>query len=146
MGRADEATGVRAGGTARAWVLGLQGVTLVGVAAGVQGFLSGAFEPLVADLGDALAVVDGPVLPAAALVVVVGVPHATALVLVLRRSSRAPAAAAATGGLLAAWVLAQLPLIGWTSPVQWAFATVGLVECAAALRWRALAARDVARA
>ena len=116
--------------------IALQAVTVLGAAAGVQGFLSGAFSPLVDQLHDALAIVNGPVLPALALGGLVGLPHAVALVLGLRRHRRAPLAGAAVGGALAVWVAAQLPLIGLTSPVQWVFLGVGVAELAASELWR----------
>jgi hypothetical protein len=49
-----------ASSTARRWALALEGLTTVGVVAGIQGFLTGQFDPLV----DQLPVVDGPVVPA----------------------------------------------------------------------------------
>jgi len=116
---------------ARRWAIALEGLTAVGAVAGVQGFLTGAFDPLV----DRLTFVDGPVVPALALAVCVGVPQGTALVLGLRRHALAPQAALGAGVVLTGWVLAQLPLIGWESPVQWAFFAVGLAETAAAARW-----------
>ncbi|MDC7121981.1 hypothetical protein OMK64_10575 [Cellulomonas fimi] len=123
------------GRAARRWVLGLSTFTLVGVVAGVQGFLSGAFAPLVDDLQDVLRLT-GPVVPAVALAVLVGVPQLVVLMTALRRAAGAPTVAVLGGALLAGWVAAQLPLVGWTSPVQWAFAAVGLAECVAGLRWR----------
>jgi hypothetical protein len=120
---------------ARRWSLALDGLTVVGAVAGVQGLLSGAFDPLV----DQLTFVDGAVVPALALGVCVGVPQAVALTLGLRRHPRAPDAGLGAGVVLTGWVLAQLPLIGWTSPVQWAFFAVGAGETAAALLWRARA-------
>ena len=116
---------------ARRWTLALEGFTTVGAVAGVQGFLSGQFAPLV----DQLPIVDGPVLPAAALGLCIAVPQGAALVLGLRRHPRAAQAGLAAGLVLTGWVLAQLPLIGWTSPVQWVFVAVGVGETAAAARW-----------
>lgn len=116
---------------ARAWTLALEGVTTVGALAGVQGFLSGQFETLV----DQLPVVDGPALPAVALGLCVAVPQGVALVLGLRHHPRAAPAGLAAGLVLTGWVLVQLPLIGWGSPVQWVFFAVGLGESAAAARW-----------
>lgn len=116
---------------ARRWSLVLEGATAAGAVAGVQGFVSGQFEPLVAQLP----FVEGPLLPAAALASCVAVPQAAALVLGLRRSPRAPRAALGVGLVLTGWVLAQLPMIGWGSPVQWVFFTVGLAEVTAASRW-----------
>lgn len=55
----------------------------------------------------------------------------------LRRSAVAPVVAVVGGGALTGWVVAQLPLVGWTSPVQWTFAAVGVIECVAGLRMRA---------
>lgn len=125
--------------------MALQAVTVLGAAAGVQGFLSGAFDPLVDQLHDALALVDGPVLPAVALGGLVGVPHLAALVLGLRRDARAPVAGAVVGAMLAGWVVAQLPLIGLTSPVQWVFLGVGVVELATADLWRRRVSRGASR-
>ncbi|MEZ0448912.1 hypothetical protein [Cellulomonas sp. ICMP 17802] len=122
---------VRVAPAGRRWALALEGVTVVGAVAGVQGFLSGQFGPLV----DQLTFVDGPAVPALALGICVGLPQATALVLGLRRHPRAALASLGAGLLLTGWVLAQLPLIGWGSPVQWAFFAVGLGESAAAARW-----------
>jgi len=121
----------REGAAARRWSLVLEGVTAAGAVAGVQGFVSGQFEPLVAQLP----FVDGPMLPAAALASCVAVPQAVALVLGLRRSPRASHAALGVGLVLTGWVLVQLPMIGWGSPVQWVFFAVGLAEVAAAGRW-----------
>lgn len=117
---------------ARRCAIALAGLTTVGALAGVQGFLSGEFDPLV----DRLTFVDGPLVPAVALAMCVGVPQGAALVLGLRRHARAPQAALGAGVVLTGWVVAQLPLIGWESPVQWAFFAVGLAETAAAARWR----------
>ena len=128
------------GRAARRWVVGLSAFTLVGVVAGVQGFSSGAFAPLVADLEEVLPLT-GPVVPAVALAVLVGVPQAVVLVSALRRATAAPRAAAVGGAALAGWVAAQLPLVGWTSPAQWAFAAVGVAECIAGMRMRAARAR-----
>lgn len=116
---------------ARRWALALEGVTAVGAVAGVQGFLSGQFDLLVAQLS----FVDGPVLPAVALGLCVGVPQAVALAAGLRHHPRAAGASLAAGLALTGWVLAQLPLIGWSSPVQWVFFAVGLGETTAAARW-----------
>lgn len=116
---------------ARRWALALDGVTAVGAVAGVQGFLSGQFDPLVAQL----TFVDGPAVPALALGLCVGLPQAVALTLGLIRHPRASEAALGAGVVLTGWVLAQLPLIGWTSPVQWTFFAVGVGESAAALVW-----------
>ena len=129
----DQARDVRArqNPAARRWSLVLEGVTAAGAVAGVQGFVSGQFEPLVAQLP----LVEGPLLPAAALASCVAVPQAVALVLGLRRSPRAPQAALGVGVVLTGWVLAQLPMIGWGSPVQWVFFAVGVAEVAAAGRW-----------
>jgi len=110
-------------------------VTAIGAAAGVQGFLSGSFDELVAQLEGRLNIVDGPMLPAAALGLLVAVPQTGALVLALRRHPRAAAAGVGVGAGLTAWVAAQLPLIGWGSPVQWAFVVIGLAEATAATMW-----------
>lgn len=116
---------------ARRWTLALEGLTTVGAIAGVQGFLAGQFGPLV----DQLPLVEGPVLPATALASCVAVPQGAALVLGMRRATRAPHAALGAGVLLTGWVLVQLPLIGWTSPVQVVFFAVGVAEVAAATGW-----------
>lgn len=121
---------------ARLTTFSLEAITAVGAVAGVQGFLSGAFDPLVDQLHDAWPLVDGRVLPAVALAGLVGLPQAGALVLGLRRHPRAADAGLVAGGVLAVWVLAQLPLIGWTSPIQWVFAGVGVSEVIAAGIWR----------
>ncbi|MFC4615132.1 hypothetical protein ACFO3K_10455 [Cellulomonas algicola] len=131
------------GRAARRWVVGLSAFTLVGVVAGVQGFLSGAFAPLVDDLEQVLPLT-GPVVPAVALAVLVGVPQTVVLVTALRRTADAPVVAAVGGAALTGWVAVQLPLVGWTSPVQWAFAAVGVVECVAGLRMRAARAGTAA--
>lgn len=115
--------------------LALEAVTALGAAAGVQGFLSGAFDPLVDQLHGAWPLVDGRVLPAVALGALVGLPQAAALVLGVRRHRWAPGLGVAVGAALTAWVTLQLPLIGWTSPVQWAFVAVGVAEVAAAAVW-----------
>ncbi len=101
----------------------------------MQGFLSGAFDPLVAQVGERLTLVDGPVIPALALGLLIAVPQAVALVLAMRRHLRAPAAGVAVGVVLTGWVTAQLPMIGWGSPVQWAFAAIGLAEATAGAVW-----------
>ncbi|NUU17038.1 hypothetical protein HP550_07225 [Cellulomonas humilata] len=116
---------------ARTVALALDGLTVVGAVAGVQGFLSGQFDPLVSRLS----FVDGPAVPALALGLCVGLPQAVALTLGLRRHARAPEVGVGAGVVLTGWVLAQLPLIGWTSPVQWAFFAVGVGESVAALLW-----------
>jgi len=116
---------------ARRWSLALDGLTAVGAIAGVQGFLSGQFDPLVAQID----FVDGPAVPALALGLCVGLPQAVALTLGLTRHPRAPEVNLAAGVVLTGWVLAQLPMIGWTSPVQWTFFAVGVGESAAALVW-----------
>ncbi|WP_273654027.1 hypothetical protein [Cellulomonas fimi] len=76
-------------------------------------------------------------MPAVALAVLVGVPQAVVLATALRRAAVAPVVAVVGGVALTGWVVAQLPLVGWTSPVQWAFAAVGVIECVAGLRMRA---------
>lgn len=121
---------------ARTTTLSLEAVTAVGAAAGVQGFLSGAFDPLVDQLRDALPFVTGRALPAAALAGLVALPQAGALLLGLRRHPRAADAGLAVGAVLTAWVALQLPLIGFSSPVQWAFAAVGVAQVVAAALWR----------
>ncbi len=132
-GTTTDLTGPRtAGAAARRSALALHAVTAVGALAGVQGFLSGQFDPLV----EQLPVVDGPVLPALALGVCVAVPQAIALTLGLRRHPAAAGTSLAAGAVLTGWVLVQLPLIGWSSPVQWAFAAVGVGEVVAAAVWR----------
>lgn len=121
---------------ARITTLALEGLTALGAAAGVQGFLSGTFDVLADQLHDAWPLVQGRVLPAVALGALVAVPQAVALVLGLRRHRRAADLGVAVGVALAAWVALQLPLIGWTSPVQWAFFAIGVVEAVAAGVWR----------
>jgi len=116
-------------------MLGLAGLTTVGAVAGVQGFLSGAFDPLVDQLARSLEPVDGAALPAVALAACVGVPQAVALTFALRRHPSAPLLGLGAGAALTGWVLVQLPLIGWTSPVQWAFFAVGLGEVASSTTW-----------
>jgi hypothetical protein len=132
----DDAVQVPSRGAARTVSLSLQALTAVGAAAGVQGFLSGAFDPLVDQLHDAWPMVEGRVLPAVALGALVAVPQAFAFVVGVRRHPRAADVALATGAALTAWVTLQLPLIGWTSPVQWAFVGVGVAETVAGSLWR----------
>lgn len=132
----DEAVQVASRGTARTVSLSLQALTAVGAAAGVQGFLSGAFDPLVDQLHDAWPMVEGRVLPAVALGALVAVPQGFAFVVGVRRHPRSADVALATGAALTAWVTLQLPLIGWTSPVQWAFVGVGVAETVAGGLWR----------
>lgn len=115
--------------------MSLQAVTTVGAVAGVQGFVSGAFDPLVDQLNKVLPPVNGPVLPAAALGLLVGVPQGASFVLGARHHPAGPAAGVASGSALVVWVVAQQPLIGWTSPIQWMFAAVGLAEIAASIAW-----------
>ncbi len=112
----------------------LQAVTLVGVAAGIQGFLSGTFGPLVDQLTERLPIT-GPVLPAVGLGLVVGVSQGVALMLGARDHPRAPEASLVAGSVLVLWILAQLPLIGWTQPVQWAVLGISVAEIAVALAW-----------
>lgn len=126
---------------ARLVTLSLEALTVVGAAAGVQGFLAGAFDPLVDQLHEAWPLVDGRVLPAVALGGLVAVPQGVALFLGLRGHPRAADAGLVVGVGLAAWVLLQLPLIGWSSPVQWLFAGVGVAQAVAAAVWRAAARR-----
>jgi hypothetical protein len=116
--------------------LALEAFTAFGAAIGVQGFLSGSFDPLVEDLSDAVGLIDGPVIPALALGALIGVPQGAALVMGLRGSQRAPGAAVAVGAFLVGWVVAQYPLVGWGSPLQPAFAAVGAAEVASAVLWR----------
>ncbi|WP_225755291.1 hypothetical protein [Actinotalea sp. Marseille-Q4924] len=122
--------------SARVTTLVLEALTAVGAAAGVQGFLSGTFDVLVDQLNDAWPLVQGRVLPAVALGAFVALPQAAAFVLGVRRHRWAAEAGLAVGATLAAWVTLQLPLIGWTSPVQWAFFAVGVAEVVAASVWR----------
>ncbi|SOC52310.1 hypothetical protein [Ornithinimicrobium cerasi] len=121
---------------ARIITLSLEAVTAVGAVAGVQGFLSGAFDPLVDQLSEVLPFVDGRALPAAALGGLVALPQAGALLLGLRRHPLAADAGLAVGAALTIWVGLQLPLIGFSSPVQWAFLAVGVVQVVAAALWR----------
>ena len=121
---------------ARIATLSFEAVTAVGAVAGVQGFLSGTFDVLVDQVHDAWPLVEGRVLPALALGAVVAVPQATAFVLGVRRHPWAAEAGLAVGAALIAWVTLQLPLIGWTSPVQWAFVAMGVAEVVAATVWR----------
>ena len=121
---------------ARRATLSLQAVTAVGAAAGVQGFLSGTFDVLVSQLHDAWPLVDGRVLPALALGATVALPQAVAFGVGLRRHPLAADLSIAVGAALVAWVSLQLPLIGWTSPVQWAFVGIGVAEVVAAALWR----------
>ena len=116
---------------ARVTTLCLAVLTAVGAAAGVQGFLAGAFDPLVSDVHAAGSFVDGRDLPAPALALAVALPQTVAVVLGLRRHRWAPDVGLAAGAVLVAWVTLQLPLIGWGSPVQWAFLGVGVVEVVA---------------
>jgi hypothetical protein len=124
------------GTTARRTTLALEAFTVFGAAIGVQGFLSGSFDSLVTDLSEAIAPIDGPTIPSLALGAVIGVPQAAAVVMGLRGSPRAPGAAIAAGAVLVGWVAAQYPLVGWSSPLQPAFAAIGAAEVASALWWR----------
>jgi hypothetical protein len=112
----------------------LEALMVLGTLAGIQGFLSGSFAPLVDDLGTRLPL-KGPVVPAVALGVVVGGSQAAALILGVAHRARAAQASLLAGLVLVAWVLAQLPLIGWTAPVQWIVFAVGVVEVAVATAW-----------
>lgn len=127
---------VRPTRAARVTTLSLEAVTAVGAVVGVQGFLSGAFDPLVDQLGEAWPLLDGRVLPAAALAGLVGVPQVVAFALGIRRHPRAADAGLLVGVVLTAWVVLQLPLIGWASPVQWLFAGIGVAQTVAAASWR----------
>lgn len=131
-----DAAGTTSADAARIAALVLEAVTAVGGVAGIQGFLSGTFDPLVDQLHDAWPLVQGRVLPAVALGAFVALPQAVALGLGLRRHQRAGDAALAVGVTLTVWVAAQLPLIGLESPVQWAFLAVGVAEVVAAIVWR----------
>lgn len=132
----NDAVRVASRGAARTVSLSLQALTAVGAAAGVQGFLSGAFDPLVDQLHDAWPIVEGRVLPAVALGALVALPQGVAFVVGVRGHRRAADVALTTGAALTAWVALQLPLIGWTSPVQWAFVGVGAAETVAGSLWR----------
>lgn len=112
----------------------LEAVTALGAAAGVQGFLSGSFAPLVDQLEQRLPV-NGPVLPAVALGLVVGATQGTAAVVGARDHPRAAEASLIAGSILVAWIMAQLPLIGWTEPVQWAVLSISVTEVAVSLAW-----------
>lgn len=121
---------------ARRTALSFEALTAAGAAAGVVGFLSGTFDALVEQVNDAWPIVQGRILPALALACVVAVPHAAALGLGLRRHPRAPDVGLAAGAALLAWLTLQLVLIGWTTPVQWVFVVVAVVEVVAAIAWR----------
>lgn len=121
---------------ARITTLSLEALTAVGAAAGVHGFLTGTFDALVDQIHDAWPIVEGRVLPALALGAVVALPQSGAFVLGLRRHRWAADAGLAVGASLIAWVTLQLPLIGWSSPVQWAFIGIGVVQVVAASIWR----------
>jgi hypothetical protein len=112
----------------------LEALMVLGTLAGIQGFLSGSFAPLVEDLETSLPI-DGPVVPAVALGLVVGGTQALALMLGVANRARAPQASLVAGSVLVAWVLVQLPLIGWTAPVQWAVFAVGVAQVAVATMW-----------
>jgi hypothetical protein len=124
---------------ARRWSIGLAAGTGVGVVAGVVGFVSGTFDPLVADVVERLPFVTGPALPAAALAAVVGVPQVAALVAAVRRDPRAPWVATLAGAALATWVAAQGPVVGWSSPLQPIFFAVGVSETVVGYAWVCLA-------
>jgi uncharacterized membrane protein len=126
---------------ARITALSLESLTAVGAVAGVHGFLTGTFDVLVGQVHDAWPFVAGRVLPAVALAAAVALPQAVALVLGLRRHRRAADAGLAAGAVLIAWVTLQLPMIGWTSPVQWAFVAIGIAEVVTAAVWRRRARR-----
>lgn len=130
------------GTAARRVALALEGFTVFGAVIGIQGFLAGSFDPLVEDVSETFAFIDGPAIPALALGAIVGVPQVAALAMGLRGSPRAPAAAGLAGAVLVGWVAAQYPLVGWTSPLQPAFAAVGAAEVAAAVLWRRSAPVD----
>lgn len=121
---------------ARITTLSLEALTAVGAAAGVNAFLNGTFDVLADQVHDAWPIVQGRVLPALALGAVVALPQAVAFVLGLRRHRWAADAGLVVGVALIAWVTLQLPLIGWTSPVQWAFVGIGVVEVVTATIWR----------
>ena len=89
----------------------LEALTILGTLAGVQGFLAGSFAPLVDDLETKLPI-DGPLVPAAALGLVVGGSQTAALILGIKNRPRAPQASLLAGTVLVVWVVAQLPLIG----------------------------------
>lgn len=112
----------------------LEVLMVLGTIAGIQGFLSGSFAPLVDELGTRIPV-DGPVIPAAALGLVIGGSQTAALILGLNNSPRAPRASLLAGTVLVLWVLAQLPLIGWTTPVQWVVFAVGVAEVTVSMVW-----------
>jgi hypothetical protein len=112
----------------------MEALTVLGALSGVQGFLSGAFAPLVDDIETWLPI-DGPAIPAAALGLVVGGSQTGALILGVRDHPRAARASFLAGSVLVVWVFAQLPLIGWTSPVQYAVFVIGLTEVAVSLVW-----------
>ena len=124
---------------ARRWSIGLAAGTAVGVVAGVAGFTSGAFDDLVADIGERLPFVTGPGVPATALVLVVGVPQVAALAAALRRDRLAPVVATLAGAALAVWVAGQAPVVGWSSPLQPIFFAVGVSETAVGYAWVCLA-------
>ncbi len=136
-----EALPVSSPRAARVTALSLEALTAVGAAAGVQGFVSGAFDPLVDQLHDVWPIVEGRVLPAVALGALVALPQAVAFGLGLRRHRWAADLGVAVGVALTAWVTLQLPLIGWGSPVQWVFAGIGVAQVVAAGVWRRRARR-----
>ena len=112
----------------------LESVTVLGAVAGVQGFLSGSFAPLVDELEQVLPL-EGPVLPAAGLGLVVGVTQGGAAVLGATDHGRAAEASLLAGSVLVAWIVAQLPLIGWTQPVQWAVLVISVAEVGVSVAW-----------
>ena len=127
---------------ARRTALALEAFTAFGAVIGIQGFVSGSFDPLVEDVSETFAFIDGPAIPALALGAFVGFRRWSRWPWAFAGALARPMAAGLAGAVLVGWVAAQYPLVGWGSPLQPAFAAVGAAEVAAAVLWRRSATAD----
>ncbi|WP_050613855.1 hypothetical protein [Bacillus testis] len=120
------------------WQLVLPFITAIGAITAGFGLVS---DPTGSSVGLPLSLLDGTVfssylIPGLCLLGIIGFGHLFVCFVMWKRGSRAWFYLGSVGIVLMGWIIIQVLLIGYCSPLQPIFLAVGLIELIGALLWK----------